>query len=190
MCGLLGRKLWWTWHLITTAQLNMQLISKLIKTKTQQIDPHNNKSEHNTQVNKKDSVMEEMETRNNMWVPVATSRARRRRIQVHWCQAMEGVAMEIEHEDVQQEECWGAERWLDHRSKSEFQTSHNRWKRQGTLAPRMPKEALAMTGNGMPNLVPAWALNTMGMSTITLASSTVRIPCHHAIPISTKLPAK
>ncbi len=66
-------------------------------------------------------------TRNNMWVPVATSRARRR-IQVHWCQAMEGVAMEIEHEDVQQEECWGAERWLDHRSKSEFQTSHNRWK--------------------------------------------------------------
>jgi hypothetical protein len=76
----------------------MQLISKLIKTKTQQIDPHNNKSEHNTQVNKKDSVMEEMgrrrrlkhswgsdgkKTRNNMWVPVATSRARRRRIQVH-----------------------------------------------------------------------------------------------------------
>jgi hypothetical protein len=31
----------------------MQLISKLIKNKTQQIDLHNNKSEHNTQVKQK-----------------------------------------------------------------------------------------------------------------------------------------
>src|SRR5688572_7497140 len=52
----------------------------------------------------------------------------------------------------------------------------------GTLAPRMPKDGRQYTGNGMPYLVPAWALRTIGTSTMQLPSVIVSTACHQFIP--------
>src|SRR5437870_3140733 len=52
----------------------------------------------------------------------------------------------------------------------------------GTFAPRMPNDARQYTGNGMPYLVPAWALSTMGISTMVLPRKMVNTACHQFMP--------
>ncbi len=52
----------------------------------------------------------------------------------------------------------------------------------GTLAPFVPKLALANTGKGIPYFAPAWPFNTIGINTIVLASKMVSIACHQFIP--------
>ncbi len=52
----------------------------------------------------------------------------------------------------------------------------------GTLAPRVPNEARASTGKGIPKRVPGWAIRTIGTSTIRLPSRMVSIACHQLIP--------
>jgi hypothetical protein len=54
----------------------------------------------------------------------------------------------------------------------------------GTFAPKSPNDGRQYTGNGMPYFVPAWALSTMGTSTITLPRKIVRIACHQFMPSS------
>ena len=51
-------------------------------------------------------------------------------------------------------------------------------------APRMPKLARDMTGNGTPYLVPGWPLRIIGMSTMTLPSMTVSTACDQLMPCS------
>ena len=51
-----------------------------------------------------------------------------------------------------------------------------------TFAPRTPKLERTSTGNGMPYLVPGWALSSIGTSTMMLPSETVSRPCHHVMP--------
>ena len=55
-------------------------------------------------------------------------------------------------------------------------------KMAGRLAPRSPNEARAKTGYGMPYLVPAWLLSSIGTSTIKLASAIVISACTQFIP--------
>src|SRR5471032_1590300 len=50
------------------------------------------------------------------------------------------------------------------------------------FAPSVPNDARQYTGNGMPYLVPAWALRIMGMSTMTLPRKIVSTACHQFIP--------
>ena len=52
----------------------------------------------------------------------------------------------------------------------------------GTLAPRVPKEARQSTGKGMPYFVPAWALSTIGTSTMRLPRKIVSTACHQFMP--------
>ncbi len=59
----------------------------------------------------------------------------------------------------------------------------------GTLAPRVPKDARASTGNGMPYFVPGWAFSRIGASTMTLPSAMVSSACHQFIPTATSPPA-
>ena len=59
----------------------------------------------------------------------------------------------------------------------------------GTLAPAVPKEARTSTGNGMPYLVPGWALSRIGPSTMTLPSPMVSSACHQLIPSAISPPA-
>src|SRR5678816_1541121 len=54
--------------------------------------------------------------------------------------------------------------------------------RAGTFAPRMPNEGRQYTGNGIPYLVPACALSTMGKRTIQLPRKMVSTACHQFIP--------
>ncbi|KAG2334623.1 hypothetical protein Bca4012_000149 [Brassica carinata] len=54
----------------------------------------------------------------------------------------------------------------------------------------MPKDDLARTGKEIPYMVPGCAVRTSGTRRIRLAATTVAIPCHHAMPRSTKLPAR
>ena len=63
-------------------------------------------------------------------------------------------------------------------------------RRAGTCAPRIPKEDRAKTGKEIPYLVPRCPVRTKGKRRMTLAATTVAIPCHHAIPRSTRLPAR
>ena len=60
----------------------------------------------------------------------------------------------------------------------------------GRLAPRTPKLARQSTGNEMPYLVPAWALRTIGTSTMLLPSRMVSIACHQLIPCSMRPEAR
>src|SRR5688572_6700754 len=59
----------------------------------------------------------------------------------------------------------------------------------GTFAPRTPKAERASTGNGMPYLVPACELSTIGMSTTKLPTITDRTAACHDHPRSTRLDA-
>ena len=61
--------------------------------------------------------------------------------------------------------------------------------REGMCAPWIPKLARASTGNGTPYFVPGWPLRTIGISTITLPSSTVSTACHQLIPFPIMLAA-
>src|SRR6266850_2324515 len=54
----------------------------------------------------------------------------------------------------------------------------------GTLAPSTPNDARANTGNGMPYLAPAWALSSIGTSTIRLPRKMVTIAWLQDIPES------
>lgn len=60
----------------------------------------------------------------------------------------------------------------------------------GTWAPRIPNDDRARTGKGTPYFVPGWPVRIKGPSRIRLATTTVAIPCHQAIPRSTSDPAK
>jgi hypothetical protein len=59
----------------------------------------------------------------------------------------------------------------------------------GSRAPRVPNEVRASTAYGMPYLVPAWPISSIGSSTITLAKNTVNTACHADMPPSTRLAA-
>jgi len=48
--------------------------------------------------------------------------------------------------------------------------------------PRTPNEARTNTGNGMPYLAPAWALSSIGTSTIRLPSRMVPMACFQLMP--------
>ncbi len=61
--------------------------------------------------------------------------------------------------------------------------------RAGSRAPRVPKEARASTAYGMPYLVPAWPIRSIGSSTITFARNTVSTACQADIPLSIRLAA-
>ncbi len=50
------------------------------------------------------------------------------------------------------------------------------------FAPLTPNEALTKTGNGTPYFVPAWALRSIGMSTMMLPREIVSSACHQFIP--------
>ncbi len=52
----------------------------------------------------------------------------------------------------------------------------------GRLAPRMPKEARAKTGKGMPYLGPACPVSSIGISTMTLARAMVSTACFQSMP--------
>ncbi len=52
----------------------------------------------------------------------------------------------------------------------------------GTFAPSVPKLARQNTGNGMPYFVPAWALSTMGSSTMRLPRKMVSTACDQFMP--------
>ena len=52
----------------------------------------------------------------------------------------------------------------------------------GTFAPRVPNAARQNTGNGMPYFVPAWALSTIGSSTMRLPRKIVRTACDQFMP--------
>src|SRR5271170_5735299 len=54
--------------------------------------------------------------------------------------------------------------------------------RAGIFAPNVPKDARQYTGNGMPYFVPACALRTIGMSTMTLPRKIVSTACHQFMP--------
>ena len=56
----------------------------------------------------------------------------------------------------------------------------------GRLAPRSPNEARANTGKGMPYLVPACPVSSIGASTIRLASAMVSTACFQSMPIATR----
>src|SRR4051812_27728963 len=58
-----------------------------------------------------------------------------------------------------------------------------------TLAPAVPNEARANTGNGMPYLVPGCAFNRMGTSTMRLPRPMVNSACHQLMPVATRPPA-
>ena len=58
--------------------------------------------------------------------------------------------------------------------------------RAGRLAPTVPNEARAKTGNGIPYLVPAWLLASIGTSTTMLAIMIVRIAWYQAMPSATR----
>ncbi len=59
----------------------------------------------------------------------------------------------------------------------------------GMFAPRVPNEARARTGNGIPYFVPGCALSRMGPRTITLPRPMVSNACHQFIPTATRPPA-
>ena len=61
--------------------------------------------------------------------------------------------------------------------------------KQGRCVPCRPNEARANTGKGMPYFVPACALSTMGINTMTLPRKMVRIACHQFIPPTIRLEA-
>ncbi len=65
-------------------------------------------------------------------------------------------------------------------------------KNAGTLAPRVPNDERASTGNETPYFVPGCALSRMGPSTMTFAMPMVSSACHQFIPTSadTRLPAR
>src|SRR5918997_2608527 len=50
------------------------------------------------------------------------------------------------------------------------------------LAPLTPNEARTKTGKGMPYLVPAWPLRSIGIRTIMLPKEMVSSACHQFIP--------
>ncbi len=52
----------------------------------------------------------------------------------------------------------------------------------GMFAPRVPKLARTKTGKGMPYLAPAWALSSIGMSTMRLPSRMVPTACFQFMP--------
>ncbi len=54
--------------------------------------------------------------------------------------------------------------------------------RAGTLAPLTPNAARQRTGNEMPDLVPAWALRIIGISTMVFPRRIVTIACHQFMP--------
>ena len=58
--------------------------------------------------------------------------------------------------------------------------------RAGRFAPNTPNEARAKTGNGMPYLVPAWLLASIGTSTTMLAIMIVKIAWYQAMPRATR----
>ena len=55
--------------------------------------------------------------------------------------------------------------------------------------PKMPNDARARTGNGMPNRVPEWAMSTIGTHTIRLPSMMVRMAWSQLMPPPTRLAA-
>jgi hypothetical protein len=59
----------------------------------------------------------------------------------------------------------------------------------GTFDPRVPNEARASTGKGMPYRVPACATSTMGTQTIRLPSMIVPTACFQSMPADTRLAA-
>lgn len=60
----------------------------------------------------------------------------------------------------------------------------------GRLAPRMPKEARANTGNGMPYLGPACPVSSIGASTIRLARAMVNTACFQSMPTAMRPDAR
>jgi len=52
----------------------------------------------------------------------------------------------------------------------------------GRFAPRTPKLARTKTGNGMPYFAPAWALSSIGTSTIRLPKRIVQMACSQLMP--------
>ncbi len=62
--------------------------------------------------------------------------------------------------------------------------------RAGRLAPNTPNEARAKTGNGMPYLVPAWLLASIGIRTMMLPIMIVMIAWYQAIPSATRPAAR
>src|SRR5688572_23751545 len=59
----------------------------------------------------------------------------------------------------------------------------------GTLAPTVPNDARASTGNGIPYFVPGCALSRIGTSTIRLPIPIVSSACHQFIPTAISPPA-
>ncbi len=59
----------------------------------------------------------------------------------------------------------------------------------GMLAPLVPNEARARTGNGMPYLVPGWAFSRIGIRTMMLPRPIVNSACHQFIPAASNPPA-
>jgi hypothetical protein len=62
--------------------------------------------------------------------------------------------------------------------------------RAGTFAPRTPKGARANTGNGIPYLVPAWLLSSIGTRTIRLPSAMTMMAWYQAMPRATSPAAR
>src|SRR5437867_3471456 len=60
----------------------------------------------------------------------------------------------------------------------------------GRLAPRIPKEARANTGKGMPYLGPACPVSSIGISTITLARAMVNTACFQSMPTAIRPEAR
>ena len=54
--------------------------------------------------------------------------------------------------------------------------------RAGRLAPQTPNEARETTGYGMPYLVPAWLISSIGIRTIRLPRPIVKIAWTQSIP--------
>ena len=57
----------------------------------------------------------------------------------------------------------------------------------GIRAPVVPNEERASTAYGMPYLVPAWPISSIGSSTMALARNTVSTACQPDMPPSIRL---